>query len=182
MKLKKIALVFMTGSLLVTTAVSADYPTTRQVNRIHDYADVTRVEPIYRTVRVSQPRRECWDEQRTVQGGNYGDNRAGGTIIGGVLGGVAGHQIGKGRGNTAATIIGTLLGSKIGRDMSSDGSGARAHTTTRTVCRTVNDYREEERLQGYRVSYRYQGRIYTTTMNKKPGSRIRIKVKMVVDE
>jgi len=181
MKLKKIALVLVTGSLLASTVVSADYATTREVKRFKDYATVTHVEPVYRTVRVSHPRRECWDEERTVQN-NYGDNRAGGTIVGGILGGVAGHQVGKGRGKAAATIIGTLLGSKIGRDMSNDGSGAGAHTQTRTVCRTVDNFTEEERLQGYRVSYRYQGHEYTTMMSKKPGNRIRIKVKMVVDD
>ena len=181
MKLKKTALILITGSLLAMTAASADYTNTRKVNRFKDYAKVTHVEPVYRTVRVSRPTRECWDEERTVND-NHGDNRTGGTIIGGVLGGVAGHQIGKGRGKTAATIIGTLLGGKIGGDMSSDGNGAHAHTSTRTVCRTVDNFTEEERLQGYRVSYRYQGREFTTMMKRKPGNRIRVKVKMIVDD
>ena len=154
-----------------------------RVSRYRDTAKVTHVEPIYKTVRINRPERECWDEERTVEHEHGGGNKTAGGIVGGILGGVAGHQVGKGRGKTAATIVGTILGGKIGRDLSHDGPRrVETHVENDTVCRTVNDYREEERLQGYNVTYRYQGRRYDTFMKTRPGKRINVKVKVSIDE
>ena len=58
-----------------------------------DTARVTHVEPLYKTVRVSTPQRECWTESnnynRRPQAKSYTS-----TIAGGILGGVLGHQFG----------------------------------------------------------------------------------------
>ncbi len=150
--------------------------------RFQDYAKVTYVEPVYKTVRVNRPEQECWDEERTVERGYRGDRHAGG-LVGGILGGVAGHQVGKGHGKAAATIVGTLLGSTIGRDMAANNQRrAESHVQTETVCRTVNRYEEEDRLQGYKVGYRYNGHEYDTFMNRRPGKKIKVRVKLVVLE
>jgi uncharacterized protein YcfJ len=163
-------------SVLVAGSASAGHNST-SVNRFQDYAKVTYVEPVYETVRINQPSRECWDEERTVRR-DYNDRGAGG-LVGGILGGVAGHQVGNGHGKAAATIVGTLLGSKIGRDMSRDRRSSR-HVEVETVCRTVDHYEEEQRLNGYRVGYRYRGHEYDTFMDKHPGKRVKIRVNLVV--
>lgn len=188
MRLDKLALIAMAGTLVLAGSVSAGHPRDKyrgndQVNRYQDTAKVTRVEPIYKTVRINRPQRECWDEERTVERGYGGGDKTAGGIVGGILGGVAGHQVGKGRGKTAATIVGTLLGNKIGRDLSDDGPRrVETYVETDRVCRNVNDYREEERLQGYNVTYRYHGRSYDAFMKNRPGKRVHVKVKVVIDE
>ena len=164
------------ASLMVIASANAGH-NRQDANRFDDYAKVTYVEPVYQTVRINRPSRECWDEERTVRR-DYNDRGAGG-LVGGILGGVAGHQIGNGHGMAAATIVGTLLGSKIGRDMSRDRRTSR-HVEVETVCQTVDHYEEEQRIQGYRVGYRYRGQEYDTFMDRHPGKRIKVRVNLVV--
>ena len=178
----KFAIMVLAGVMMASAPALADYKKKykHQKQRYIDTARVTYVEPVYRRVRINRPERECWDEERATDYHRGGGNKTAGGIIGGILGGVAGHQVGKGRGKTAATIVGTIIGGKIGRDVSDDGDRRiETHVDTRTVCRTVNNYVEEERLKGYRVTYRYQGREYETFMNRKPGKRIEVRVKVV---
>lgn len=136
-----------------------------------DYAKVTNVETLTETVRVSEPRQECWNEQVTHRAR---DNNTGGMVLGGIIGGALGSRVGKGNGNKAAIAAGTLLGAGIGQSMGRDRD--RSYTTNERVCRTVNDYYEEERVTGYRVAYRYHGHTYYTTTNHYPGDRIPVRV------
>ena len=179
MEMKKAALLTLVSVMTLSGTAFAGHQG-KHAQRFNDYARVTSVEPIYRTVRINRPERECWDEERTVEYERGTDRTAGG-IVGGILGGVAGHQVGKGRGKTAATIVGTILGSTIGRDMAdNDPRRVESHVNNETVCRTVDRYDEEERLQGYQVRYRYQGHEYDTFMKRHPGKRIKVRVKLVV--
>ncbi|MEJ2686328.1 MAG: glycine zipper 2TM domain-containing protein [Gammaproteobacteria bacterium] len=144
-----------------------------------DYARVTDVDPVMRHVRVATPRDECWqqDVQVPVQP-RY--RSATPVIVGGIIGGVVGSTMGKGRGRDVATIAGTLLGGSIARDVSHGQPPAPAYTTaTQTRCRTVNEYREERRIVGYRVTYRYHGHRYVTRMDHDPGARLRLRVTAV---
>lgn len=136
-----------------------------------DRARVTHVEPLYRTVTVTTPERECWEEPRRYQ---HGHKSYTGTIAGGIIGGVLGNQFGGGSGNTAMTIAGTLLGGSVGRDMSNRHQnvdyGYEEH------CRVVERQRREQRIDGYEVTYRYHGRTYTTLMDHHPGKFIPVDV------
>lgn len=136
-----------------------------------DYAKVTSVEPLMETVRVSEPRQECWNEQVTH---NARNNNAGGMVLGGIIGGALGSRVGKGNGNKAAIAAGTLLGAGIGQSMGRERD--RSYTTNERVCRTVNDYYEEQRVTGYRVAYRYKGHTYYTTTAEHPGNRMPVRV------
>ncbi|HKK14445.1 MAG TPA: glycine zipper 2TM domain-containing protein [Gammaproteobacteria bacterium] len=145
-----------------------------------DYAKVLDVDPIVRQVRVSTPRRECWDRQVQVPVDRDGYRSATPMILGGIIGGVVGSNIGNGRGRDAATIAGAVLGGSIARDVSRRGEGGPDYTTaTETHCRTVNDYHQEQRVEGYRVTYRYHGRRFVTRMNHDPGRRLRVRVTVV---
>ncbi len=166
----------ITLSALVAGSASAGH-TNKTANHFQDYAKVTYAEPVYETVRINRPAKECWDEERTVRRDDY--DRGAGGLVGGILGGVAGHQVGNGHGKAAATIVGTLLGSKIGRDMSRDRRSSR-QVEVETVCQTVDHYEEQQRLNGYRVGYRYRGHEYDTFMDKHPGKRIKVRVNHVV--
>jgi uncharacterized protein YcfJ len=145
-----------------------------------DRARVVDVKPIYRTVRVEHPRRECWDEQVRHRPAGYNSRTP--VVLGGVIGGAIGNTMGKGNGRTAATVAGMLLGASIGNDMRHADRDRRAYVSTERVCRVVSDYSEEQRIDSYAVTYRYHGHTYVTRMDSDPGPFVRVRVAVdVVD-
>lgn len=149
----------------------------RSYNDGYDYAPVVHVEPIMRRVRIDTPRRECWDETRyTESRPHISDPEVGGrTLLGGIIGGVIGHQIGSGRGRDTATIAGSMIGAGVGYDAASRrDSSVEERTVQRCDVRYDSDV--EERIDGYRVTYEYNGREYTTHLPYDPGERIRVRV------
>lgn len=144
-----------------------------------EYAQVVSSRPIYSSVRVSQPRQECWSEPVSYREGGYNrTNTTASTILGGLIGGVAGHQFGGGSGKSVATAVGAVVGAQVGQNMARrDGyGGGYERTRYEERCRTVNEYRYDERVEGYDVTYRYNGRHYTTRMPYDPGNRIPVRV------
>lgn len=151
----------------------------------YDYARVVDVQPLTTRVRVSTPQRECWDETRYDQRG-YGNGNgplprssAGGAVLGGVIGAVIGHQIGHGRGRDAATAAGAVIGAAVGSKQAERRNGnASVPSREYTVQRCETRYRDEweERTDGYRVTYVYNGRRQVTELPYRPGDRIRVRV------
>lgn len=139
----------------------------------YDRAKVTRVQPIVDVVRVPTEHRECWTEE-VEHSARRSDPNAG-MLIGGIIGGVVGHQMGHGRGNKAATAAGAVIGAAVGRRAARDDYEP-GYSTDERRCRVDHGYEEHERVSGYRVTYRYQGRLYTTRMNDEPGKFIRVRV------
>jgi uncharacterized protein YcfJ len=157
----------------------------RQDGAEYDYARVVDVEPLTRRIRVSEPRRECWNETRVDNGPYYNGpdrNRGVSTVVGAVIGGVLGHQVGHGRGRDAATVAGAVIGGAIGRDQAErraaqrgyGGPPVREYTVERCEVRHVDSW--EERTDGYRVTYIYNGRRGVTELPYRPGDRIRVRV------
>ena len=167
----------------------------------YDTARVVHVEPLSRRIRVLEPRRECRLE--TVYNGGYSRDRynyrdRGGdvrttnnTIIGGLIGGAIGNQIGRGEGRSIATVAGALIGAAVGHDTarrgrddrygdryddSYDDDRGRSREVER--CRVRQEERFEERIDGYRVTYVYNGREYTTRMSYDPGPQLRVRVRV----
>ena len=156
----------------------------------YDYARVLDVDPIVRHVRVTVPKRECWTETRyeevQSQGGSYGGPRptAGSTILGGIIGAAIGNQIGRGDGRRAATVAGAVIGSAIGHDAADRRNArygnspvvteSRPYDAERCEVRYEDSY--EDRVEGYRVTYEYNGRRQTTQLPYDPGDRIRVRV------
>lgn len=146
----------------------------------YDYAKVVDVEPLTTRVRVSTPQRECWDETR-VDDRDYNGSRssAGGALLGAVIGGVLGSQVGSGRGRDAATAAGAVIGAGIGHSQAQKRNAAnqgppREYTVER--CDTRYSQHWEERVDGYKVTYVYNGRRQVTELPYKPGDRIRVRV------
>lgn len=73
------------------------------------------------------------------------------------------------------TVAGTLLGGSLGNDYN-NYSRDRDHYDSHENCRVTERYREEQRADGYQVTYRYQGKTYSTHMVQHPGKRIPIEV------
>ncbi|MEJ2256366.1 MAG: glycine zipper 2TM domain-containing protein [Woeseiaceae bacterium] len=165
------------AAMLFSTAAWADHPG-RNGRALYDYAPVISAEPIINYVTVSTPVRECWEEMQyyTVDRTRY--ERRTGTLLGAVIGGVVGHQFGSGSGNDAATAAGTLIGAAVGNSAARDRYGDSVERVAHPVQRCETRYQEhrEERIEGYRVLYRYRGQKYMTEMPRDPGKRIRVRV------
>lgn len=163
---------------LATQAV-ADNGHYRGAGPVYDYADVISSQPIVRYVTVSTPVQECWDdvEYYTVEQRPPGLGAK--TLAGAIIGGVIGHQIGNGRGNDAATVAGTLIGASLANQSAYRNSGSYGPAQySRPVKRCETRYRErqEERIDGYQVVYRYRGQKYATRMPHDPGRSLRVRV------
>jgi uncharacterized protein YcfJ len=152
----------------------------RYDERGYDYARVVDVEPLTTRVRVSTPQRECWDETRVDERDYRGPRTsAGGALLGAVIGGVIGHQIGSGRGRDAATAAGAVIGAGIGhREAERRAAASQLPPREYTVQRCDTRYSDhwEERIEGYRVTYVYNGRRQVTQLPYRPGDRIRVRV------
>lgn len=139
------------------------------------YADVLRVDPIYETVVVDQPREECYDTEVQRQGSRY-DNTNTGTIVGAIVGGALGNQVGKGDGRKAATVAGAVIGGMVGREVDADDNRPGSYRGVETRCRVVDHSYEERRVVGYDVEYRYRGDVYFSRLPYDPGEKLRVRV------
>lgn len=154
----------------------------------YDYAQVISVDPIVETVSEPIDRQVCRDEPVEVYQSRhvYQDRRhrdpTGGTILGALIGGALGNTVGRGDGRRAATIAGAVIGGAIGHDNARRGRyverGGSYHTRYESRCHVETDYTQDERVIGYDVAYRYNGRVYHTQTDHHPGDRIRVEVQV----
>jgi len=188
---KAVTAAVMSGLLLAgaTVAQADPYGHGRDRGRYaapqYEYARVVDVDPIVRQVRISTPRRECYTETRyeTVEHRPAARGSAGAMILGGVIGAALGNQIGSGDGRRAATVAGAVIGTAVGHDVGDKRSAGysnsgyveeRPYEVERCDTRVSQEY--EERVDGYRVTYEYNGRTFTTQLPYDPGDRIRVRV------
>lgn len=154
----------------------------------YDYARVVNVEPIVRNVRITTPRRECWnetryDEVRYDDGPREPRQAAGSMILGGLIGAAVGHNFGHGDGRRVATAVGAVVGTAIGHDAAArrdSGYSSRQYSESRPYdverCNVRYDEEYERRVDGYRVTYVYNGQTQTTRLPYDPGDKIRVRV------
>lgn len=172
--------ILMTSALILSLASAPLYARHGQDdyysdgNVFYDKAKVVNVQPMMEVVQVPVSSRECWTDEVEYQGRRSNPN--GGMVAGGLIGGILANQIGKGhRDRGIATVAGTIIGGAIGRDVARKQE-AEPYVTQERTCRTTNRYYEEERLAGYRVTYRYRGRTFTREMAQQPGKFVRVRV------
>lgn len=140
-------------------------------------ARVVAVEPLTRIVQVTVPQEVCWEEPVRQSAGNYQSSTP--KVLGAILGGVAGNTMGGGRGNKIMTAAGVLLGASIGRDVAYRRSQRHArYVSYERVCEIEQVSHEEERTDGYRVTYEYGGREFVTYTDVAPGEYIRVRVQL----
>lgn len=139
-----------------------------------DRARVISVAP--QIQRINQPRQECHTEyvRESVYEPTSRSNT--GAVVGGVAGGLLGSTIGRGTGRVAAAAVGAGLGAIVGDRVGNQNSEGNARTVTRPVeqCVTVDQWQTV--TTGYLVNYEYQGRQYSTLMDRDPGPSIDVSV------
>ncbi len=140
----------------------------------YEYADVIAVEPIIERVEVPVRGKVCWDEE--VFHRHRGYRSATPQIIGSIIGGVIGNQFGGGHGQDAMTFAGVALGAAVARDMQEQNARDADYATTELRCEIETNYREEDTIVGYDVTYAYKGETYTARMEYPPKDRIRVRV------
>lgn len=155
------------SSLVATTSQAATGDRRVATERFTEFAKVLKVQPVYREVRLREPRQECWiEEQRQLVGyekttryqtrqtnnGYRTGNDVGSTIVGGLIGGVIGNQLARGHSDgsrTGATVAGAIIGSAIGNESRADVSRHRRYDEPRqqVESRPVYETREVEQCK-----------------------------------
>jgi len=146
-------------------------------NGYTDYAKVTEAVPIYETIRVKKPHKQCHLEERVVH--QKSNRSATPKILGALIGGAIGNELGHNKSNKrVGALAGAILGGSIASDIArnSHHRHSNQYTKTERVCHTTHTVSHEKQLNGYEVSYRYKGNTYQTFMHNHPGKRIRVAV------
>lgn len=138
------------------------------------YARVVDVDPMVRRVTVNRPRQECWDEVVREPARPFGT--VGQTVAGGIVGAAIGRQFGSGNDRDALTLIGAAAGAAVANQRALRHQGVAYRDVAVQRCRTVNERVTEEIVDGYLVTYAYQGRHYTMQTATHPGDRVRLAV------
>jgi uncharacterized protein YcfJ len=144
----------------------------------YEYAEVLNSTPIYRVFEVSEPREQCWEEERVVDRGDRRGNSSTPVIVSTILGGAIGNAVGNNKSSQrVGAVLGAVLGHSIGRDIVRSKNG-RNPQVVETVerCETVYEEVQEERLIGYQVTYLYQGEERSVRANSDPGEQIRVRI------
>lgn len=153
------------------TALAA-HPHYQNNHGMYDKAKVISAEPITRLVRVAVPQQECYTEEVITP--VYTGRSDGAALAGGIVGGVLGHKIGDGR--KGATLAGAIIGAAVGKNLTRHQDSYYEQVSYVDRCDTHTAYHMEERIEGYHVTYRYKGRIFTTRTEHDPGRFIPVRV------
>jgi uncharacterized protein YcfJ len=142
------------------------------------YAEVISVKPITKTIKT--PRQDCHDEQVTQQKPVKDEHRVAGTVVGALVGGVLGNQVGSGNGRKVATVAGAAAGGYAGNQIQDQMQKGDTYTTTQQRC--VTAYDSEEKQEGYKVTYRLNGKVAVVHMDHDPGKRIPVRDGKIVPD
>jgi uncharacterized protein YcfJ len=135
------------------------------------FAEVVSVKEAKETIRT--PREVCEDVVVQKKAPVKDEHRLTGKVVGGVAGGVLGHQIGGGSGQTVATIAGAAGGAYVGNKVQKNMQDKDVVTSTERRCKTVED--TSEKLLGYDVAYRLDGKEGAVRLAYDPGKQIPVK-------
>ena len=140
------------------------------------FAEVIAVKEVTET--VVTPRQNCENVQVQHQAPVKDERRVAGTVVGGVAGGLLGSAIGGGTGKTLATVAGAAAGGYAGNQVQKNMQQKDVVTTTEQRCKTLNE--KSQKVVGYNVSYRLDGKDGTVRMLFKPGPTLLVKDGQVV--
>jgi uncharacterized protein YcfJ len=140
------------------------------------FADVIAVKEVTET--VVTPQEKCEDVQVQHQAPVKDQHRIAGTVVGGLAGGLLGSAVGGGKGKTLATVAGAAAGGYAGNRVQKNMQEKDVTTTTEHRCKTVNE--KSQKVVGYNVSYRLEGKDGVVRTSFKPGPTLPVKDGQVV--
>jgi len=139
-------------------------------------AEVVAVKEVTETVMT--PRETCEDVQVQHRAPVKDEHRVAGTVVGGLAGGLLGSTVGGGRGKTLATVAGAAAGGFAGNQVQKNMQEKDVVTTTERRCKTVNE--RSQKVVGYNVTYRLDGKDGVVRTSFKPGPKLPVKDGQVV--
>ncbi len=141
-------------------------------------APVVDVQPVVEVVSERIPYESCRPERVRVQD----RNRFAGavpTVVGALIGGSVANVLGRNSSKEdVITGAGALIGGTVGYSRSQRQRVDDGYYVTENICTTEYELRERERVNGYRVSYRYDGAVYETRADRDPGATIPVRVRL----
>ena len=140
------------------------------------FAEVVAAKEVFET--VVTPREKCEDVQVQRQAPVKDEKRVAGSVVGAVAGGLMGSTIGGGDGKKLATVAGAVAGGYAGNRVQKNLQEKDVTTTTEQRCRTVSE--KSQKLVGYNVTYRLDGKDGVVRMSFKPGPTLPVKNGQVV--
>ena len=177
-------LLFLAISPLVQAKHDRRYQSNHEHNRGEFKAKVINITPVYKYMTVNQPQIYCAPAQirstyRRSHDSRPHDSRRhykNSAIVGGVLGGVIGHAASDKNHKGLGAILGAVIGSSLVHNIGYvNNNHSHNIPVKRDKCvvtpRKTNKIRV---LEGYKVTYRTQGKIYQTFRQNKPQKYIRI--------
>lgn len=140
------------------------------------FAQVVAVKEVTET--VVTPRQHCEDVQVQHQAPVKDERRIAGTVVGGLAGGLLGSAIGGGRGKTLATVAGAAAGGYAGNQVQKNMQQKDVVTTSEHRCKTLKE--KSQKVVGYNVTYRFEGKDGIVRTPFKPGPTLPMKDGQVV--
>jgi uncharacterized protein YcfJ len=140
------------------------------------FAEVVTVKEVVET--VVTPREKCEDVQVQHQAPVKDEHRIAGSVVGGLAGGLLGSTVGGGKGKTLATVAGAAAGGFAGNQVQKKMQEKDVVTTTEHRCKTVNE--RSQKVSGYDVTYRLDGKDGVVRTSFKPGPTLPVKDGQVV--
>lgn len=141
-----------------------------------NHADVVSVKDVAET--VLSPQERCENVLVRHQAPVKDEQRIAGSVVGGIAGGLLGSAIGGGNGKTLATVAGVAAGGYAGNQVQKNMQQKDSTTTSERRCRTVNE--KSQKVVGYDVTYRLDGKESVVRTSFKPGLTLPVKNGQVV--
>jgi uncharacterized protein YcfJ len=141
-----------------------------------EFAEVLAVKEI--TEPLVTLREACEDVQMQHRAPVKDEHRIAGTVVGGVAGGLLGSTVGGGKGKTLATVAGAAAGGYAGNQVQKNMQDKDVVTSTERRCKTVNE--KSQKVVGYSVTYRLEGKEGVVRTSFKPGPKLPVKDGQVV--
>jgi len=166
---------FWIGCLSFGLTVAVPCPALASTDSMDAMARVIKYTERYVTVRETRPTQEC--REVVVSGSKGSTSSDTPELLGAIVGGALGKNISKDKDGKTGAIIGGLLGASIASDLEKKQAQSKSTPSrTEVQCSTVHREVEVQRIDGYDVTYEYDGHIYTSQTKSPPGSAIPVKI------
>jgi uncharacterized protein YcfJ len=140
------------------------------------FAEVVAVKDVVET--TVTPHERCEDVQVQHQAPLKDQHRIAGSVVGGLAGGLLGSTVGGGKGKTLSTVAGVAAGGYAGNQVQKNMQEKDVVTKTEHRCKTVNE--KSQKVVGYDVTYRLDGKDGVVRTSFKPGPTLPVKDGQVV--